>query len=190
MSASEQQDADNAKGKTENVICYVALGSNLGDSVAYLNNAIEAFQSSPLIDQLEISPFYKSKPHGPQDQPDYLNAVARFITSYPSEKLLDFLQSIENNNQRVREGVVRWGARTLDLDLLFYGDATINTKRLTVPHPRICERAFVLLPLRDLQADLDSDLQADLKKSTNTSIKSCIKALPDSALKDISLYYD
>lgn len=190
MSASEQQDADNAKGKTENVICYVALGSNLGDSVAYLNNAIEAFQSSPLIDQLETSPFYKSKPHGPQDQPDYLNAVARFITSYPSEKLLDFLQSIENNNQRVREGVVRWGARTLDLDLLFYGDATINTKRLTVPHPLICERAFVLLPLRDLQADLDSDLQADLKKSTNTSIKSCIKALPDSALKDISLYYD
>ncbi len=186
MSALEQQDADNAKRKTENVICYVALGSNLGDSLAYLNNAIEAFQSSPLINQLEVSPFYKSKPHGPQDQPDYLNAVVRFTTMYQSESLLDFLQSIENDNLRVREGVVRWGARTLDLDLLFFDDATINTKRLTVPHPRICERAFVLLPLRDLQADLDIDLEFGLKKSTNSTIKSCIDALPESALKDIS----
>lgn len=191
VSTREQVD-DNGKDNdfAESVICYVALGSNLGDSLAYLNSAIEAFHSSSLINQFEVSPFYKSKPHGPQDQPDYVNAVARFATMYQSENLLDFLQSIENDNQRVREGAVRWGARTLDLDLLFYGDATINTKRLTVPHPRICERAFVLLPLRDLQADLGVDLKADLKKSTNTTIKSCIDALPDSALKDISRCYD
>ncbi len=181
----QQQRADSAKDEGEKDICYVALGSNLGDSEAYLNKAITALRSSPLINQLNVSPFYQSKPHGPQDQPDYLNAVVRFITTYQAKPLLDFLQSIENDNQRTRKGVVRWGARTLDLDLLFYGDAVINTKRLTVPHPRICERAFVLLPLNDLRADL----QVDLKKSASITIKSCIDALPKSALKDISLYH-
>ncbi len=187
--STREQVADNSKEKdsVENIICYVALGSNLGDSQTYLNNAIDALKSSLLIKQLEVSPFYKSKPHGPQDQPDYLNAVVRFMTTYQSESLLDFLQNIENNNLRVRKGVVRWGARTLDLDLLFFGEETINTKRLTVPHPRICERAFVLLPLRDLQADLDIDLELVLKKSTSSTIESCIDALPESALKDISL---
>ena len=168
--------------KLQNVICYVALGSNLGDSVAYLNNAIEALKSSSFIEQLAISSFYKSKPHGPQDQPDYLNAVVRFVTPLKAEPLLDFLQSIEDDNSRVRKGVVRWGARTLDLDILFYGDELINTQRLTIPHPRICERAFVLLPLLDLHADLKID--------AGNTIKSCINALPDSALQEITLYHD
>ena len=168
--------------KLDAVKCYVALGSNLGDSKAYLNNAIEELQSTPLINQLEVSPFYKSKPHGPQDQPDYLNAVVRFKAKYPAEKLLDLLQSIENNNQRVRKGVERWGARTLDLDLLFYGDQSINTPRLSVPHPRICERAFVLFPLQDLQLDL--------KIVSQSTINDCIEALPASDLKDISIYHD
>jgi 2-amino-4-hydroxy-6-hydroxymethyldihydropteridine diphosphokinase len=164
--------ADNGN---ECATCYVGLGSNLGDSTAYLNKAIDALQSSDHIHALKISPFYRSKPHGPQDQPDYLNAVAGFNTGLQAGKLLDLLQTIEADNERVREGVVRWGARTLDLDLLFFGDQVITTKRLTVPHPHICERAFVLLPL----ADLLGDSCKDLKISPKTTIKDCIDRLSD-----------
>lgn len=159
------------------VICYVALGSNLGDSQGYLNKAIKALQEHQAITNLTISKVYQSKPHGPQDQPDYINAAVRFTTPLEAEKLLDLLQEIENKNKRVRDGVVRWGARTLDLDLLFYSDEIINTKRLAVPHPRICERAFVLLPLRDLGADL--------KINKTSTIKNCIENLSSNALKDI-----
>ncbi len=154
-------------------VCYVGLGSNLGDSEAYLKKAVEALQASDDIHALTISPVYRSKPHGPQDQPDYLNAVAGFETSLQPGKLLDLLQKIEAENDRVREGVVRWGARTLDLDLLFYGDQIIHTKRLSVPHPQICKRAFVLLPL----ADLLGDRCKDLKTTTKTTIKDCINKL-------------
>ena len=159
------------------VTCYVALGSNLGDPLEYLDKAIVALQAHHNISQLIVSSFYKSKPHGPKNQPDYYNGAVRFNTSLAPEYLLDLLQSIENDNKRVREGVVRWGARTLDLDLLFYADNIINTKRLTVPHPRICERAFVLLPLQDLQADL--------KVNENHTIEDCIDKLSQSDLNDI-----
>ena len=161
----------------DNTLCYVALGSNLGDSIGYLNKAIQALGDHPDITQLSVSKFYKSKPHGPQDQPDYINAAVKFKTSLSPEALLDVLQEIENNNQRVRQGVVRWGARTLDLDLLFYADKMIETKRLSVPHPRICERPFVLLPLQDLGAGL--------KRLGKGTIKDCINALSDKALNDI-----
>ncbi len=154
-------------------VCYVGLGSNLGDSKAYLKKAVEALQASDDIHALTISPVYRSKPHGPQDQPDYLNAVVRFETSLQANTLLDLLQTIEAENDRVREGVVRWGARTLDLDLLFYGDQMINTKRLTVPHPQICKRAFVLLPL----ADLLGKSTKCLKITAKTSIEDCINEL-------------
>ena len=157
--------------------CYIALGSNLGDSLGYLKKAVLALQQHPRIENLQVSRYYSSKPHGPQDQPDYLNAAVKFDTSLKAELLLDELQKIENENQRVREGVVRWGARTLDLDLLFYGDDVISTKRLTVPHPRICERAFVLLPLQDLGA-----MQKNLGEMT---IEACIEALSASDLSDI-----
>lgn len=158
-------------------VCYVALGSNLGDSIGYLHKAIKALKQHHAIQNLTVSHFYQSKPHGPQDQPDYINAAVKFETQLKPEPLLDVLQAIENNNQRVREGVVRWGARTLDLDLLFYGNEQIKTQRLIVPHPRICERIFVLLPLRDLGADLKT-----LNKNT---IEECIEALPTSALSEI-----
>jgi len=159
----------------DSVICYVALGSNLGDSQGYLQNAFNALDSNPEIFKPKLSPIYKSKPHGPQDQPDYINAVVKFKTKLPAEKLLDLLQSIENDNERVREGVIRWGARTLDLDLLFYGNETIETERLSVPHPRICERAFVLLPLRDLLAEEIIALKINPKttKIKNSKFKFC-----------------
>lgn len=162
-------------------LSYVALGSNLGDSNAYLNNAITALGQHPNIKNLNKSHFYQSKPHGPQDQPDYMNAVVSFETNLQAEALLDTLQKIENDNKRIREGVIRWGARTLDLDLLFYGENAIETARLTVPHPRICERAFVLLPLRDLNAGL--------KKLDKTTINECIDSLSSSTLNDIEEFH-
>ncbi len=157
--------------------CYVALGSNLGDSRDYLEKAVGALKLNSKIKEPVPSKIYQSKPHGPQDQPDYFNAAVKFETSLEAEALLDILQEIENDNERIRKGVVRWGARTLDLDLLFYGDEVIKTKRLIVPHPRICERAFVLLPLHDLGADL--------KKLDKTTIKECIEGLSSQALNDI-----
>lgn len=160
----------------QTVVCYVALGSNLGDSNAYLDKAVLALQKHKAISGLISSRYYKSKPHGPQDQPDYFNAVVKFNTRLKPEKLLDLLQDIENKNKRVRKGVVRWGARTLDLDLLFYGNERINTKRLTVPHPRICERAFVLLPL--------NELASGLKVTKTTTINDCIDTLTKKDLSD------
>ena len=162
---------------TATVKCYVGLGSNLGDSKAFLNNAITALSAHENIEELTISRFYRSKPHGPQDQPDYLNAAVSFATNLQAESLLDLLQSIEKDNQRDRNNVVRWGARTLDLDLLFYGQQTIKTSRLTVPHPRICERAFVLLPLQDLGCPL--------KVSQTDTIEDCIKRLTPKSFEDI-----
>ena len=161
--------------------CYIALGSNMGDSFAYLQQAISDLSVHPEISQLLTSHFYKSKPHGPQDQPDYLNTAVYIETTLGSESLLDALQKIENENDRMREGVKRWGARTLDLDLLFYGNQKINTKRLTVPHPRICERAFVLYPLRDLV----SETQDNLKINKSTTLQDCIDNLSDTEKNNI-----
>ncbi len=161
--------------------CFVALGSNLGDSEKILQTAIETLESYKQISKILISKFYQSRPHGPQDQPDYLNAAAYFKTSLEPEALLNILQKIENENGRERKDVTRWGARTLDLDLLFYDDETIKTERLTVPHPRICERAFVLLPLHDLMQKLKIDLNLDKQ----TSIQDCIDQLPKDELDNI-----
>lgn len=164
------------------VTCFVALGSNMGDSRAYLQKAIEDLASNNNIHNVKVSNFYQSKPHGPQDQPDYLNAAVSFTSGLEAESLLNLLQKIENENDRVREGVVRWGARTLDLDLLFYSDKTINTKRLTVPHPRICERVFVLFPLRDL---MSAFVISNLQINETTSILDCINALSTEELNNI-----
>ncbi len=132
---------------------YIGLGSNLGNSLAYLNNAIKALHAHPKIVSLKLSHFYRSKPHGPQDQPDYINAVAQFDTDLDAYDLLAVLQSIEKDNDRKRTGE-HWGARTLDLDLLLYGNIIIDSMTLTVPHPWICERSFVLYPLQELSTDL------------------------------------
>ncbi|HFC91404.1 MAG TPA: 2-amino-4-hydroxy-6-hydroxymethyldihydropteridine diphosphokinase [Leucothrix mucor] len=132
---------------------FIGLGSNLGDSVAYLDKAVQELQAHQQIKNITLSRYYQSKPYGPQDQPDYINAVAQFETKLPAHDLLMALQKIEKNNDRVRDGK-RWGARTLDLDLLLYGNMIIESETLTVPHPWICERSFVLYPLQDLSPDL------------------------------------
>jgi 2-amino-4-hydroxy-6-hydroxymethyldihydropteridine diphosphokinase len=127
--------------------CAIALGSNLGDSLSILNSAIEAIEISPQIELIAVSSWYRTTPIGPP-QPDYLNGCAIIWTTLTAKELLITLQAIEAQFGRVREEV--WGARTLDLDLLLYGDEIIDTPDLQVPHPRMTERGFVMVPLAEI----------------------------------------
>ncbi|MBY6191538.1 2-amino-4-hydroxy-6-hydroxymethyldihydropteridine diphosphokinase [Microbulbifer agarilyticus] len=132
--------------------CYIGLGSNLADPAGQLRSALNAMAEIAHTRLIESSPFYTSAPVGPGEQPDYVNAVAALDTDLSAEALLDALQAIENAHGRER--TVRWGARTLDLDVLLFGNHTLATDRLSVPHPRIPERNFVLVPLADVAPDL------------------------------------
>ena len=128
----------------------IALGSNLGDSRATLEQALEALGRNQGVRVIRHSSWYRSAPIGPV-QPDYVNGCALLEVSLAPEALLDVLQATENRFGRVR--AERWGPRTLDLDLILYGPLRIATERLEVPHPRMAERAFVLLPLAEIAAD-------------------------------------
>ena len=128
----------------------IALGSNLGDSVATVTAATDAINAIPGITVTARSPLYKTAPIGPP-QPDYINACLTAQTTLPPRVLLQTLLDIEHQFGRVRQE--RWGARSLDLDLLLYSDRTLNLPGLTVPHPRLHHRAFVLIPLTDVASD-------------------------------------
>nr|WP_218057865.1 2-amino-4-hydroxy-6-hydroxymethyldihydropteridine diphosphokinase [Gilliamella apicola] len=144
--------------------CYIALGSNLEDPLAQANRAIVALKQLPNTKVADISPFYRSKPLGPQNQNDYLNAVIKLTTNLSPIELLDELQTIEKAQGRVRKDN-RWGARTLDLDILLYDDLVINSERLTIPHYHMKNREFVLYPLFDISPELilpDNDKLYDL----------------------------
>ena len=135
------------------VTAYIGLGSNLSDprmQVSKAANEIANISASKLV---ALSPLYLSKPMGPQDQDDYINAVVALETSLSALQLLDALQAIENSAGRVRKDN-RWGARILDCDILLYGNETIENERLTVPHYGMKVREFVLLPLADIAPNL------------------------------------
>lgn len=134
------------------VVVWIGLGSNLGDPAKQVNTAVASLDRLPQSRLLACSGLYRSAPMGPQDQPDYINAVAGVETALPAEVLLENLQSIEQAHARVRGE--HWGPRTLDLDILLYGDEIIKTQRLTVPHPGIADRNFVLAPLAELAPQL------------------------------------
>lgn len=131
---------------------YIALGSNLADPLKQVNDAVAE------IDQLSncrveaCSPWYRTAPIGPGPQDDYINGVVAIHTSLSPASLLQALQGIENAHGRRRRQ--RWGPRTLDLDILLYGDLIHNSENLQIPHSRLAERAFVLYPLADLAPDL------------------------------------
>ena len=131
------------------ITTYIGLGSNLGDSRRILSEAITKLKTLGMV---KVSRLYQSPPMGPQDQPNYLNAVAELNTDLAPLDLLDHLQRFEQEAGRVR--LRRWGERTLDLDLLIYGNEKIQNERLTVPHIGILQRDFVVIPLLDLDADL------------------------------------
>lgn len=141
-------------------LCYIGLGSNLANAT---DNSVEilrqAVQQLRLFGDVRVSKLYHTPPMGPQDQPDYFNAVVALETTLAPLALLDELQKIEQQAGRVR--LRHWGERTLDLDLLLYGTQKIQHERLIVPHYGILERDFVLLPLLDLSPNL-ADLQTVL----------------------------
>ena len=131
---------------------YIALGSNLEHPQAQLTAALQALNELSDSRLTAVSSFYQSKPLGPQDQPDYVNAVACLETSLAPLALLDELQRIEHEQGRVR--LRRWGERTLDLDILLYADHIIQSERLTVPHYDMHQREFVIIPLVEIAPHL------------------------------------
>jgi len=133
---------------------FIALGSNLNDPIAQVRRAFDALKRLPHSRWIAGSSLYRSTPMGPVEQPDFINAVALIETQLAPEALLRELLQIERLQGRVRDGL-RWGPRTLDLDLLLYGDEHISTPILQVPHPGIAERSFVIVPLAELAPDLD-----------------------------------
>jgi 2-amino-4-hydroxy-6-hydroxymethyldihydropteridine diphosphokinase len=128
---------------------YIGIGSNLGESQQQINVACKAMSTLADTRVLNVSSLYCSKPMGPQNQPDYINAVCLIETELSPHALLAALQQIEKDNGRTRDGE-RWGARTLDLDILLYGSETIDTSDLIVPHCGMSEREFVLVPLFEI----------------------------------------
>jgi 2-amino-4-hydroxy-6-hydroxymethyldihydropteridine diphosphokinase len=132
---------------------YVGLGSNLGDREGFLRRAVEALAAEPAIDVTAVSSVRETDPVGLVDQPRFLNAVARVETNLGAHELLDRLLAAERALGRRRDGP-RFGPRTIDLDLLLYGDHEIDEPGLTVPHPRLAERRFVVEPLHELDPNL------------------------------------
>ena len=131
---------------------YIGLGSNLGDPISQVKSAITALEGLEDVSVIACSSLYASPPMGPQDQPDYINAVVELETVLSPHQLLEQLQAIEQQQGRVRHR--HWGERTLDLDLLLYGQENINDDVLQVPHPGIALRSFVLYPLAEIALDL------------------------------------
>ena len=131
---------------------WIGLGSNLDEPLQQLRTAITALRTLPGSHLEAVSSFYRSVPLGPAGQPDYLNAAARLRTPLDALTLLRTLQTIEHRQGRRRQQ--RWGARTLDLDILLYGTQRYHTPDLVIPHPQLTQRAFVLYPLHELEPGL------------------------------------
>jgi 2-amino-4-hydroxy-6-hydroxymethyldihydropteridine diphosphokinase len=129
---------------------FLALGSNLGDRLEHLRAAVQKLDSTQGIDVVRSSRVYETEPVGPP-QPPYLNAVIEVVTTLTPRELLEAARGVEDSLGRVR--AERWGPRTIDLDILVYDEQTIDEPDLEIPHPRMHERGFVLVPLGELDAD-------------------------------------
>lgn len=137
---------------TAAVKAYIGLGSNLDDPRQQVEQALHELAELPHCRVIAHSKLYRSDPVGPPGQPDYINAVALIECRLPPETLLDKLQALEQQHRRIRKQ--HWGPRTLDLDILLFGDQQIDNERLKVPHPYMGERSFVLYPLAEITPQL------------------------------------
>lgn len=135
-------------------IAAIGLGANLGDAIATVRAAIDELGTIPDSRLLRASPLYRSAAWGVKNQPDFINAVALVETTLAPRALLEALLEIERRHGRDRRNEIRWGPRTLDLDLLLHGDAVLDEDGLTLPHPQMHRRAFVLRPLLDVWPDV------------------------------------
>ncbi|MDQ0228494.1 2-amino-4-hydroxy-6-hydroxymethyldihydropteridine diphosphokinase [Metabacillus niabensis] len=131
---------------------YIAIGSNIGDREEYLLQSVKKIHKHPKIEVVDISSIYETEPIGYTDQDKFLNMVIRIKTDLSAFELLNVLQNTENHFNRKR--IVRWGPRTLDLDILLYNHENIVSEQLMVPHPRMHERSFVLIPLYELNKNI------------------------------------
>lgn len=127
---------------------YLSLGSNMGDRRAHLVSAMHMLAQNPMIEVLKVSSVYETEPWGMADQRFFYNIVALIQTKLSPINLLQFCQQIEQKQHRERD--IPWGPRTLDIDILCYGDLTLNSPELTIPHPRMEERDFVQVPLAEV----------------------------------------
>ena len=143
------------------MLVYIGLGSNLKGPKEQIEKALRALSEAKEITLLSVSSFYQSKPLLDMPGPNYLNVVCKIETDLSALDLLNFCQEIEDNQRRVRR--VKWGSRTIDLDMLLYGDQILATKRLTIPHQEMINRAFVLLPLFEIEPGLKIPLLGPLK---------------------------
>ena len=141
------------------VKAYIGFGANLGDREGNITSALHLLAHTPGIRVEAVSSLYESEPIGPKDQPWFLNGVVRIETELEPLVLLERLQAIEDLLGRQRG--VRWGPRTIDLDLLLYGDLVMDTPRLTIPHPQLRNRGFVLRPLVELDPSLVHPLSGE-----------------------------
>lgn len=158
-------------------IAYIGLGSNLSEPLHQIKTALSELAQAPKIRLTKHSALYRSEPLGPQDQPDYINAVAEITTQLDPHALLDTLQAIENTHNRIR--TERWGARTLDLDLLLFNNQTIHSERLTVPHKEIQNRNFVLYPLHEINARISLPNGLQLTELILACPKGSLRAIQD-----------
>lgn len=152
---------------------YIALGSNLRDPLDQCQRAITALSALPASTLVDISSFYRTPPYGPQDQPDFLNAVVVLDTELSPLALLNHTQRIELEQGRERKDE-RWGPRTLDLDLLVFGEQQVDSEQLTLPHYDMHNRAFMLIPL--------AEVAGDLTIGDKGSVSSCLALLDTSTI--------
>lgn len=132
------------------MIAYLGLGSNMGDRVGYVQQAIQLLKDRPGVRLLSASSFYETEPVGFPDQEWFVNVAVAIETQLSAQELLQICQSIENQLGRVRDPNNQWGPRTIDIDILFYGNQIIKEPELIVPHPRVHERAYALVPLLEI----------------------------------------
>ncbi len=134
------------------MLAYIGLGSNLNNPKQQIKDAVLALHDAQDISVVNLSSLYQSKPIDNSNQPDYINAVCQVNTHLTALELLHVCQEIEEKQHRVREK--KWGARTIDLDIILYGVQVVASKQLVIPHPEMMNRAFVLVPLAEMDPDL------------------------------------
>lgn len=150
-------------------LAYIAIGSNLASPLEQVNAAVQALGEIPQSRVIAVSAYYRTPPLGPQDQPDYLNAAVALETALDAETLLNHTQRIELQQGRVRKAE-RWGPRTLDLDIMLFGNEVIHTDRLTIPHYDMKNRGFMLWPLFEIAPQLifpDGETLKDILQQLN-----------------------
>ena len=139
-----------------NNVVYIALGSNMGERYMYLSQAIELLGAHPAIEIEDVSSVYETDPVGFTEQDCFLNLVIKISTNLLPQELLMVTQKVENELGRKRE--IKWGPRTIDLDILLYNHENIEAENLIVPHPRMFERAFVIVPLMEINQEINRNI--------------------------------